>query len=75
MATLPGVTTDTAQAGEVAIVGNAGTSMVAIAYGSVPDAAATASTAVTGAGFPLAPGAVALLPVRTGDKVSVKALP
>ena len=51
-------TTDTAQDGEIAMVGNSGTSMIAVAIGSTPDATATASTSATSAGMPVPPGAV-----------------
>jgi hypothetical protein len=71
--TIPGTTTAKVEDGELVIVGNAETSMVAVAFGTTPDAAATASTSATSAGMPVAAGAVSypIIPA-TGDKINVK---
>ncbi len=72
--TVPGTTTATALAGEVIVVGNGESSMVAVAIGSTPDAAATAETSATTAGYPVGAGQVSdpFLPVA-GAKVNIKA--
>lgn len=72
---LPALTTDQAVDGEVAIVANPGATMLTVAVGSNPDALTTLATATSGAGFGLGSFEVRLIPVRTGDKVSIKALP
>lgn len=73
--TIPGTTTATAQEGEIVIVGNAETTMVAVAWGTTPDAAALAETAATSAGVCVGAGAVSY-PVqpKIGDKINVKAV-
>jgi hypothetical protein len=71
----PGLTTDVAQANEIAVIATPGATMLAVATGSAADATATAQTAVTSAAFGIGPGERMLLPVNAGDKVSVKALP
>jgi hypothetical protein len=73
--TIPGTTTTTSLVGEIVIVGNAETSMVAVAFGTTPDAAATADNSpVTSAGFPVAAGSVGtpLVPGVAGAKVNIK---
>lgn len=71
--TIPGTTTATAQDGEMIIIGNAETSMVAVAFGSTPDAAALVSTSATSAGMPVPAGAVGfpIIPA-VGNKINVK---
>lgn len=73
--TIPGTTTATLEAGELVLIGNAETSMVAVAFGTTPDAAATAKTAATSAGMPVAAGALSypIIPA-VGDKINVKAV-
>lgn len=73
--TVPGTTTATLQAGELVLIGNAETSMVAIAFGTAPDAAALAKTTATSAGMAVAAGAVSypVIPA-VGDKINVKAV-
>jgi hypothetical protein len=70
---IPGTTTATLQDGELVIVGNAETSMVAVAFGTTPDAAALAKTGATSAGMPVAAGALSypIIPA-VGDKINVK---
>lgn len=72
--TIPGTTIATRQDGEIVIIGNAETSMVAVAWGTTPDAAATAETPdVTTAGVAVAAGAVSYpIEPKTGDKINVK---
>ena len=73
--TIPGSTTATRQEGEIVIIGNAETSMVAVAWGTTPDAAATASTAATTAGVCVGAGAVSYpIDPAVGDKINVKAV-
>jgi hypothetical protein len=75
-ATLPAVTTNAAVDGETAFVLNNSTAAaIACAIGSSPDATALAATASTSAGFPIAPGEVAKISMRTGEKISLAALP
>lgn len=73
--TIPGSTTATAQAGEIVLVGNGETSMVAIAFGTTPDAAALAATAATSAGF-VVPAGCTSQPIcpPAGAKINVKAV-
>lgn len=73
--TVPGTTTATVQDGEIVIIGNNETTMVAVAHGTTPDAAAAASTSATSAGFPVAAGAVSdpFVP-DTGAKINIKAV-
>jgi hypothetical protein len=72
--TIPGTTTAALDEGEIVIIGNAETSMVAIAWGTTPDAAATAENfPTTSAGVCVGAGAVSYpAGPRTGDKVNVK---
>lgn len=69
---LPGTTTGTLAEGEVALVANAETSMVAAALGTTPDAAATASTVATQAGVGVGAGQSMTFNGAVGDKVNVK---
>ncbi|MGJ5032335.1 hypothetical protein ACQR1I_36240 [Bradyrhizobium sp. HKCCYLS2038] len=71
--TIPGSTTTAAEEGDLIIIGNSETSMVAVAWGSTPDAAATAESTTTSAGVCVGPGAVSY-PIRpnVGDKVNAK---
>lgn len=72
---IPGSTTALAEDGEVIIIGNAETSMVAAAWGTTPDAAALAATAVTTAGVPIGAGDVSYpIQPKVGDKVNIKAV-
>jgi len=72
--TIPGTTTATALAGEFVLVGNGEATMSAVAFGSTPDAAATAETAATSAGYPVGAGQVSdPFIVKLGDKVNIKA--
>lgn len=73
--TVGGTTTATVLNGEMVVIGNAETSMIAAAFGATPDAAATASSGVTSAGFPVPAGqnSYPLLP-PAGSKINVKAV-
>lgn len=73
--TAPASTTATAEDGEVAMIANGETSMVAVAFGTTPDADATAETGSTSAGFGVPAATVAIIAgLKEGDKISVKAL-
>jgi len=75
-ATLPAVTTNVAIDGEICLVANNSTAAaIACAIGSTPDATALAATASTSAGFAIGPGEVAKISMRTGEKISLAALP
>jgi hypothetical protein len=73
--TVPGTTTNVSAVGEIIIVGNGEASMVAVAFGTTPDAAAAADNSpVTTAGFPVGAGQVSapLVPGIAGAKVNIK---
>lgn len=71
--TIPGTTTEYAQPGEMVVVGNAETSMVAVAFGTTPDAAALAKTIATSAGMPVPAGGLSYpISPNAGDKINVK---
>lgn len=74
--TVPGTTSRAAQSGEIVIIGNGESSMVAAAYGTAPDAAATAENLpTTSAGFPIGPGQVAIpFSPGSGNKINIKAV-
>jgi hypothetical protein len=72
--TVGSTTTNYAEPEEMVVVGNTETSMITVAFGKTPDAAATASSpGVTSAGIPVPSGGVSY-PIKTkaGDYVSVK---
>lgn len=70
--TIPGSTTASLLNGEVAIVSNAETSMVAAALGTTPDAATTTASAVSQAGVGIGAGQSLTFNGKVGDKVNVK---
>lgn len=71
---LDGTTTASTQDGEVIIVANNETDMVAGAVGTTPDPDATAKTTATSAGFPIPAGQTQVFFPATGAKFSAKAL-
>lgn len=72
--TVPGTTVAVAKEGEFVVVGNGEASMVAVAFGSTPDAAATAQAAATSAGYPIGAGQVSdPFVLAAGNKVNIKA--
>lgn len=71
---LDDVSTATVQDGDVVLIGNAETDMIAVAFGTTPDADATAETADTSAGCPVPAGQTLALIPPAGSKISVKAL-
>lgn len=75
--TIPATTTTVALAGEIVLIGNGEAGMVAVAFGTTPDAAATAdSSPVTTAGIPVSAGSVGVpLKCPAGAKINVKAIP
>jgi hypothetical protein len=71
--TVPGTTARATLQNEMAVVGNGETSMVAVAWGSTPDAAATSETALTSAGVAVPAGGLSYpLDPKVGDKINVK---
>lgn len=58
----------TAQDGEIAIVTNMGTTALYFAFGSTPNASATAATAATSARHGIGPGNTLGIVVNVGDK-------
>lgn len=76
--TIPATTTNTTAVGELVMIGNGETSMVAVAFGTTPDAATAADASpVSSAGYPVAAGSVGvpLVPGVAGAKINVKAIP
>lgn len=71
---LNGTTTATALFSEVIIVANGETSMIRVAVGTTPNAAASSSTAATSAGVPIPAGLYQIFVPKPGDKINVKAL-
>lgn len=72
--TPPATTTRAAGIGETVLIGNGEASLIAVAYGTVPDADATAENLpTTSAGFPVAAGQVGV-PFAPGEgkKIHVK---
>jgi|SRR5882724_538499 len=63
--------------GDVVIVGNSEAGMIAVAYGTTPDAAATTENLpTTSAGFPIGPGQIGVpLQIPAGNKINAKAIP
>lgn len=73
---VPGTTVRESAHGEIILIGNAEDSMVAVAYGTTPDAAATVENLpTTSASFPVGPGQVGIpFTVGVGQKVNIKAV-
>lgn len=70
---LTGTSTGASQEGEVIIVANNETTMILMAFGSVPDAQATAETTKTSAGIPIPAGQVGVtIAAPIGSKINVK---
>ena len=68
-----GVTTaNVALDGEIALICSTETATILGARGTTPNAAATASTPVTDAGFPIPPGILIPVQLRVGDKLNFK---
>jgi hypothetical protein len=76
--TIPGTTVNTTMVGELVLIGNGEAGMVAVAFGTTPDAAAVSDNSpVTSAGYPVGPGQVGapLCPGVGGANINVKAIP
>jgi hypothetical protein len=74
--TIPATTSRAVADGEIVVVLNEETSAVLVAYGTTPDATATASTAATSAGYPVPAGLVSPpIVAPTGAKINVKDVP
>ena len=71
--TVPGSTTATAEAGEIVLLVSTEADVVVAAHGATPDAAATARTAATTAGYAVPPLMVIPIAARAGDKINIKA--
>ena len=73
--TVGGTATAGAEDGEMIVVGNGETSMIAAAFGTTPDAAALTKTTATSAGMPIPAGSQSypIFPTA-GDKINVKAV-
>ena len=71
--TVPGSTTASAQEGEIVLLVSTEGSAAVAAHGTTPDAAATAQTTATSAGYGVPSGILMPIAVKTGDKISIKA--
>lgn len=70
-----GVTTSTAaQEGEIALVHSTEASTILGAKGATPDAAATAASSASDAGFPIPAGEMLPVDVQAGEKLNFKPL-
>lgn len=73
--TPPATTARATGVGETVLVGNGESGMIAVAYGTTPDAAATAESDTTSAGFPVAAGDIGIpFSPGAGKKINVKAV-
>lgn len=72
--TIPGTTTATVQSGEIVLIGNAESSMVAAAFGTTPDAATTTETTASSAGIAVPAGTLQAVAPPAGAKINIKAL-
>lgn len=70
---LNGTTTASVQDGEIVLLCSTEASTVLGAHGTTPDAAATAATAATSAGFPIPAGVLVPVAAAVGSKINVKA--
>lgn len=71
---LNGTTTASAVEGEMALLCSTEEGVVLAAFGTTPDAAATAATGVTTAGFSVPPGTWVPVALPVGAKINVKAI-
>ncbi len=71
--TVPATTTASAREGEFILVSSTETATVVCAHGTTPDAAATAQTVATTAGYPIPPNDLTPIQANVGDKINVKA--
>lgn len=71
-----GTTARATQVGETVLIGNGEASMIAVAFGTTPDAAALAADGNTSAGMPVGAGMVGV-PIVPGPgcKINVKTVP
>ena len=72
--TVPGTTTGSLQSGEVFMVANGEAADMLVATGTIPDAQANLSTAVTTAGAPSSIGSTIYVTGNVGDLLNVKAV-
>lgn len=72
---LGGVTEGAAQSGEVAVIANGESDPIVIAFGRAPDTDVAAGNEATSAAVGIPAGAVALIPVKAGDRIAVASLP
>ena len=73
--TVPGTTAEVAEVGETVLIGNGEATMVAVAFGTTPDADATEESAATSAGYPIGAGQVGVPVVPgAGKKINIKAV-
>lgn len=71
--TVPATTTASLQDGEFMLVSSTEAATVVGAHGATPDAAATAQTAATSAGYAIPPSQVYCVQGKVGDKFNAKA--
>lgn len=71
--TVPGSTTAAAQPGEIVVLVSTEGTPVVCAHGTTPDAAATAQTAATTAGYGVTSDSMVAIAVQSGDRINIKA--
>jgi len=71
--TIPGTTTASLQAGEIAVLVSTESGPCVAAHGTTPDAAATDATAATSAGYGVPEGTAFPVAGNVGDKFNIKA--
>ena len=70
--TVPGTTTAALEAGEIVVLCSTEAATVVAAHGATPDAAATARTNATSAGYSVPIGINMPIAAKVGDKISIK---
>lgn len=74
--TIPATTTNQTLVGETVVIGNGEGGMVAVAFGSTPDAATATATGASSAGMPIGAGMVGIpITPGAGNFINVKAIP
>lgn len=71
--TVPGSTSASIQDGEIAVLMSTESAACVAAHGTTPDAAATAATAATSAGYGVPVGVAFPIAGKVGDKINLKA--
>jgi len=72
--TVPGTTTASLEAGEIALLCSGESAVVLAAAGTTPDAQATTATAATQAGVPVPPNVFVPVVGKVGEKINIKVM-